>query len=258
MIQIRLTLHPMPLPARLILDAPATGCWNMAVDEALLRAVSRRATPTLRIYQWSPATLSLGYFQRAADRRHHGSSALCPLVRRSSGGGAIVHDHELTYSYVTPIKNRLFRGGEELYDIFHSTLINTLSDVGIDAFLCDHVERQTASQQPFLCFQRRSRGDVLAGNEKVVGSAQRRHKTGILQHGSILLRRSDYAPELPGLADFARREFDWRRFAKLWIEHLSWRLDVRFTHGPLSPDELAATESLAAQKFGDADWTLRR
>jgi lipoate-protein ligase A len=230
----------------------------MAVDEALLRAVARRGTPTLRIYHWSPPTLSLGYFQRAADRQHHGSSAGCPLVRRSSGGGAILHDHEMTYSYVASAEKRLFRGGDELYDVFHSTLINTLSDLGISTYLCEIADRETASELPFLCFQRRSRGDVLAGDMKVIGSAQRRHKTGILQHGSILLHRSEYAPELPGLKEVSRRDVDQGLLTRLWVEKLSRQLGVQFSQEPLSPGESAAAESLAAQKFGNADWTLRR
>jgi lipoate-protein ligase A len=230
----------------------------MAVDEALLREVGRRGKLTLRIYRWAPPTLSLGYFQRAADRQRHGPSAGCPLVRRSSGGGAILHDHELTYSYVAPIENRLFRGVDDLYDVFHSTLINTLNELGIHASLCEAADQHPASEQPFLCFQRRTCGDVLAGGEKVVGSAQRRHKTGVLQHGSILLRQSGYAPELPGLAELARRDVDEERLASLWVEQLSRQLDVEFTQEPLSAGESAAAESLATEKFGLADWTLRR
>jgi lipoate-protein ligase A len=230
----------------------------MAVDEALLRDVGRRGTPTLRIYRWAPPTLSLGYFQHAADRQRHGPSAMCPLVRRPSGGGAILHDHELTYSYVTPAVNRLFRGGHDLYDVFHTTLINSLSELGIHTSLCEHADDHPVSEQPFLCFRRRAVGDVLAGDEKVVGSAQRRHKTGVLQHGSLLLRRSAYAPELPGLAELARCDVDEDQVARLWVDQLSRRLGVEFTQEPLSTGELAAADCLVAEKFGRGDWNLRR
>ena len=80
---------------RLIIDSPAEGAWNMAVDEALLDSCSRTGMPTLRFYQWSKATLSLGYFQRHRDREQHVASRDCPLVRRSTGGRAIIHDQEL-------------------------------------------------------------------------------------------------------------------------------------------------------------------
>ena len=70
----------------------------MAVDETLLESAAETSATTLRFYRWDRPTLSLGYFQQTADRTQHPESADCPLVRRSSGGGAIVHDHELTYS----------------------------------------------------------------------------------------------------------------------------------------------------------------
>src|SRR5690242_1143259 len=83
---------------RLILDPPAPGSWNMAVDEALLETAADAGIATLRFYQWNEPTLSLGYFQAAAERNQHSMSSGCPLVRRASGGGAILHDRELTYS----------------------------------------------------------------------------------------------------------------------------------------------------------------
>src|SRR5882724_9809402 len=90
---------------RLIIDPPAHGAWNMAVDEALLESAAVDGIATLRLYQWSEPTLSLGYFQPAADRQTHPASRECPLVRRASGGGAILHDRELTYSLAIPEKS---------------------------------------------------------------------------------------------------------------------------------------------------------
>ncbi|MEM6330787.1 MAG: lipoate--protein ligase family protein, partial [Planctomycetota bacterium] len=89
-------------PCRLIVDPPQPGARNMAVDEALLDAAAAGAGATLRLYRWSSPTLSLGYFQPLAARAAHPASAGCPCVRRHSGGGAIVHDHELTYSLAVP------------------------------------------------------------------------------------------------------------------------------------------------------------
>ena len=83
---------------RLLHDPPAAGAWNMAVDEALLETAADSGVATLRFYQWNEPTLSLGYFQAATDRDQHPASRDCPLVRRASGGGAILHDRELTYS----------------------------------------------------------------------------------------------------------------------------------------------------------------
>ncbi|HEY1784986.1 MAG TPA: lipoate--protein ligase family protein, partial [Pirellulales bacterium] len=86
-----------PLDCRLLVDAPASGAWNMAVDEALVDDAAERGTCWLRFYGWSEPTLSLGYFQGHAERLVHRPSRHCPLVRRASGGGAILHDAEITY-----------------------------------------------------------------------------------------------------------------------------------------------------------------
>src|SRR5262245_54691837 len=82
---------------RLIVDGAAGGPWNMAVDETLLESAAASGAASLRFYGWSEPTLSLGYFQRAAARQTHATSLGCPMVRRPSGGGAILHDWELTY-----------------------------------------------------------------------------------------------------------------------------------------------------------------
>ena len=87
-------------------DEPASGAWNMALDEALLESAGDDPMATLRFYRWSEPTLSLGYFQRSAERAAHIASRDCPLVRRASGGGAILHDAELTYSLTIPTTDR--------------------------------------------------------------------------------------------------------------------------------------------------------
>ena len=90
----------MPIRCRLLIDAPERGVWNMAIDEALLESAADESCDlvTLRFYRWSEPTLSLGYFQSYEDRNSHEASRSLPVVRRSSGGGALVHDHEWTYS----------------------------------------------------------------------------------------------------------------------------------------------------------------
>src|SRR5436190_15116613 len=90
---------------RLIIDPPLIGPMNMAIDEALLESAATDGVATLRLYQWSEPTLSLGYFQAAEERERHQASTNCPLVRRASGGGAILHDRELTYSLALPEKS---------------------------------------------------------------------------------------------------------------------------------------------------------
>ncbi len=154
---------------RLIHDPPAEGCWNMAVDQVLLEAATAGQT-TLRCYAWAQPTLSLGYFQSVDDRLQHAASQSCRLVRRHSGGGAILHHHELTYSFATPSAPRLNQDPLRLYRIFHQSLVEALAHREISARLCS-VAVESAGPPPFLCFQRHTAGDVLLGAHKVAGSA---------------------------------------------------------------------------------------
>ena len=118
------------LNAHLIIDPPADGAWNMAVDEALLKSANDSGQVTLRFYQWAAPTLSLGYFQKSADRALHRTSLGCEMVRRSSGGGAIVHDRELTYSLSLPGTNRWSSKQNDLYGSVHEAIVNYLQEIG--------------------------------------------------------------------------------------------------------------------------------
>ena len=159
---------------RLLIDPPASGAWNMAVDEALLETAIAGGPATLRFYAWQEPTLSLGYFQSRDDREQHPASSACPLVRRSSGGGAILHDRELTYSIALPVAvARSSAAATELYDGVHETLVETLAAVGVTAVLYRAAGGGCATQdskrssEPFLCFQRRACGDVICEGAKI-------------------------------------------------------------------------------------------
>ena len=198
--------------ARLIVDPPAAGAWNMAIDQALLESTGTSGIPVLRFYQWTPATLSLGYFQRSTDRDTHLHSHDCPVVRRSSGGGAILHDHDLTYSLCLPIDHVLARDNLSRYNQMHLTIAAALSAQGIETklFTCDEsCPPKATAADPFLCFQRRAIGDLICGEAKIGGSATRRTKTAVLQHGSLLLRTSACAPELRGIYELTGIEVDY-------------------------------------------------
>jgi len=189
-----------------ILDPPQSGEINMAIDEALLKNATSDWPIVLRVYQWDRPTLSLGHFQRLEDRESNARLSKLPWVRRKTGGGAIVHDLELTYSIVIP--NRIDQPtkghSESLYRSIHLAIIENLRSLGWDAKLSESCTCRTSASQntePFLCFLRRSPVDILVNGDKIVGSAQRRSSTGLLQHGSFLLRRSQSTPELCGLLD---------------------------------------------------------
>lgn len=241
----------------LIVDPPAVGAWNMGIDEMLMERAAEHGIATLRFYEWSPATLSLGYFQNAADRAGHVASASCDLVRRSSGGGAILHDRELTYSISLPTAHPLAADAETLYRRVHGLLLEVLAEFGVAAELNEHALVQIGGE-PFLCFERRAVGDVVLKGFKICGSAQRRRRGAILQHGSILLARSAAAPELPGITELSGTTVSGAELRDVWIER--WRRNV----GPLqasgvyTSDEQTSAERHITEKYGAEAWTKRR
>ncbi len=183
---------------RLLLDeAPGSGSWNMAVDAVLLETAVTEGLATFRWYRWAEPTLSLGYFQKPED-----VEALLPdlpRVRRMTGGGAILHDQEWTYSFAVPAEQRFYGHPEELYDRVHDAVIEVINGLGYA--LKRRGATGKAVPEPVLCFSRRDAHDVLLGEHKVLGSAQRRRKGAILQHGSLLWRASRLTPEHRGLED---------------------------------------------------------
>ncbi len=187
---------------RVVIEAePHDGAWNMAVDEALLEAAVEHNECAVRVYKWSRATMSLGYFQKEIPRPTIPGADALPVVRRLSGGGAILHHHELTYSCAVPPKHPLSRVPGELYGLVHNAIIATLSLHGIDAHL--RATEQRLEDEPFLCFGRADPTDVVYQRQKILGSAQRRRRGAILQHGSLLLEQSPWAPQFPGVQDLA-------------------------------------------------------
>ncbi len=244
---------------RLLIHPPGGGAWNMAVDEVLLENAARGQL-SLRFYQWQEATVSLGYFQALSERNAHPASLACPLVRRSSGGGAIVHDglgHDLTYSLAVPGVPR--RGDEQarLYAVLHEALIDALSDFGVAATSCPE-HRLPPRTKPFLCFQRQTPGDVLLEDQKILGSAQRRNLMALLQHGSVLLQQSPFVPELPGIGELRGRKLDVEPLREVWQSRLWDRWPVTWQRAELTKPEIARAEELVAQKYGNPRWNARR
>lgn len=258
---------------RLIIDPPLPGSWNMAVDEVLLADAVENGVATLRFYQWSEPTLSLGYFQQYDDRDLHAASRRCAIVRRQSGGGAILHDRELTYSFVVPASSPLSRNAPALYERVHQAFIAALTasphPSGSRPTL--RIRGETAvvpsSEEPFLCFQRHSPGDVVVTENitprpdalwKVLGSAQRRHRGAILQHGSLLVEQSTAAPELPGLGDLNNTKVAIESLIPAVCAELAKSLGVQLSPAELPAKLQSKAIELANTKYGSAAWTKRR
>ena len=185
----------------LIEPAPCSGSWNMAVDEVLLEAAAGRGDCTLRIYEWDQATVSLGYFQSGTDPSLETRFPGLPKVRRLSGGGAILHHHEVTYSITIADGHPLAVSPAVLYEEVHRRVIAMLAGWGVEARL--RGEPLRFETEPFLCFSRGDVRDIVLGRHKIMGSAQRRRRGAVLQHGALLLAGSPHAPEFPGLAELA-------------------------------------------------------
>jgi len=231
-------------------DAPGSGPWNMAVDEALLEWVAAEGQPVWRFYRWDGPTLSLGYFQQPDERQEHRASANCPAVRRLTGGGAIVHDFELTYSVVVPTGHPLARHRDLLYQVVHGTLVETLAGLGIHAELHPGILAAPGpTPEPFLCFHRRAPGDVVVQGVKVAGSAQRRRRGAVLQHGSVLLAASPAAPELPGLAELLDRPVPGEELANAWLGPLARRLLASWQGSPWTPLLQRRATELARRRY---------
>jgi len=186
-----------------IADGPA----NMALDEALLdQAAEAPDAAYFRTYSWSPPTLSLGYFQRFSDVSHEARWKHVAIVRRPTGGGAIWHDQELTYAIILPGTHPVARPNTHLYRAVHDAVAEVLQGFGLGANRWGSLEHAAGAasmgeSKPFLCFTDRDAEDIVVSGSKIVGSAQRRRRGVLLQHGSILLRHSAIAPELRGIRD---------------------------------------------------------
>lgn len=238
----------------------AGGAANMALDAALLEhAPAAPGTVFVRTYGWVVPTLSLGYFQRLAEATEGGRWAGLPLVRRPTGGGAILHHHELTYAVVLPANHPAARPVAALYRTVHAAIQGLLREQGLEANRRGEGARAGGEvRRPFLCFTDRDPEDLVCAGRKVVGSAQRKSKGAILQHGSLLLGRSGHAPELPGISDLGgpdRAIADWSGLVARTIA-ASLGLEPSGADFPAGLEQRAG--ALERLVYRDPGWTGRR
>ncbi|MCM2370921.1 lipoate--protein ligase family protein [Aporhodopirellula aestuarii] len=248
---------------------------NMAIDEAIAEAVATQCVaPTLRFYGWSRPTLSLGYFQAIADASPWANLPV-DIVRRSTGGGAILHDLELTYSLSLPLTDAGPGAREGVYQTVHQCVIDTLRSIGVtavpyrDTAPAAEAKTQDATRaiasglrskrdEPFLCFQRRTDEDLICSGYKILGSAQRRVRGGVLQHGSLLLQVSKFAAELPGVAELTAVFFEPAAIANSIAERIGRAMSIDWQLGELTADEQDASRRIQRQRYAAAEWTERR
>lgn len=273
--------YPLETWRLLIHDEPLDGAMNMAIDEAISEAVAAgEVLPTLRFYAWEPACLSLGYGQRARtvdfDRLHaFGWDA----VRRSTGGQAILHTDELTYSICVGNENPRVAGNivESYWRLSRGLM------AGIDALgarvRSDPKDPNTPKDTGPVCFEVPSDYEITAQGKKLLGSAQRRRGGTVLQHGTLPLtgditRICDalmYPSE--GQRDAARDQV-FERAITLEdalgtsasfhdvVDALIWgfceTLHIELVHDGMLHSELARADELSSRRYGTNEWTLRR
>jgi lipoate-protein ligase A len=235
---------------RLLPTAAAPGATNMALDEALLRSALERKVASLRFYTWSEPTLSLGYFQKHADRL-----AGVAWVRRPTGGDAILHHHELTYAQALPA-GPPWHTSESWICRFHHAVGAALRRFGVEAGAVGCGEEQRLG--PFLCFQHQTPADLRIAGHKVAGSAQRRPHGAMLQHGSILLRRSPHAPELPGIADLSGVTVEGPALEWAIVADLAKETGWTFEPADWTADERQWAAELERDKYATAAWNEKR
>lgn len=248
----------MKEPWRLILNPPADGRWNMGVDSALLECAS---TPVLRLYGWNKPTLSIGYAQKPETDVNLAflKAENIPLVRRPTGGRAILHWDELTYAVVIPSHSRFFGSLPEMYATIAGPIRNALTRLGLPL---DDGGRTAGIRNNPCCFATRLGHEISVNGRKIVGSAQRRLKTAALQHGSIVLsidaeryanclnftdvaKRNASLALLGGMNDFATRPITRDELATAVVEAFAKTLGVEFEDSRLTEEEIRKARILA-------------
>jgi lipoate-protein ligase A len=271
---------------RLLDTGPADGFTNMAVDEAIMvHHATAGGLPTVRFYSWSPPAVSLGYGQSmAADIDLDRCRTLgIDVVRRPTGGRAVLHDREVTYSVVFRADHpRATPGILAAYLMVSRALVRGLSYLGVSAELLPPRGSPPIASEPAnpVCFARPSSYEVAVGGRKIVGSAQRRTQGVIMQHGSLPLsldldklcsllgaspsaRRAAeginrYRAHIIDLAEAAGRQYDYndvvaalsRGFAETW--------EVELIPGTLTSSEHCLSVRLRASKYRSQRWAWQR
>ena len=262
------------ITCRLLPFAVADGPQNMASDEVMLHA-ALDGTASLRFYGWSSPTLSLGYFQPESVRLGDRLLAALPLVRRPSGGETLVHDQEVTYAVALPpgapwqsrpapwlprmhaIIAAALRKFGILTEVFDRSFSGRLRGGALDTNRDVPHRRRPLIESP-LCFQHFTPNDLILNGAKIVGSAQRKHRGALLQHGAILLKRSAYTPALPGIHDLTGRSLTAQELAESVRHEFTNQSGWVLVRADWTEVELGMTKEIAGTKYRSDAWNRKR
>ena len=253
---------------------------NMAIDEAIFRVNQREdSLPTLRIYRWCPPSISLGYFQKirdevdvAACNRYH-----VDIVRRPTGGKAVLHENDLTYAVIAKEHNPLFTPDIlGTYRIISGCIADSLSELGIYAEMS--VDSRTSGDDSLkaVCFSSPSHFELLVNKRKICGSAQVRSRGVFLQHGSILLdfdpvktcallapRKGDRERQIEKLRESVTSVYE-QTGAEISVEKICHvlqrgfekKLGIELVEGSLTGEEEALMTRLIKDKYTNNTWNM--
>ena len=253
----------------------------MAVDESVLEHIFRgESKPTLRLYSWDPPCLSLGHAQSFKDvdvERLHAQG--WDVVRRLTGGRAILHTDELTYSVTGSADDPVLAGGVlESYNRLAQALLFAVKELSVPVVMKEHEDGHTQQNLNPVCFEVPSTYEITVNEKKLIGSAQARKREGVLQHGSLpltgdltricdalvfenesarqiakerLLARATTVESVLGVA------VAWETAAQAFVHGFEAQLGIQFEHGELSNSELQRADELVEEKYAHSSWTER-
>ena len=250
---------------------------NMAVDEAVFRThIRRKNPPTLRFYGWRVPTLSIGYFQ---DYEKEVDSEACrrfgvDIIRRPTGGKAVLHEQELTYAVIAGADSPLFPPDIlKTYRVVSHCIAKGLGEVGIRAEMKTDGRQASDGTLRSSCFSHPSRYELLVGGRKICGSAQMRSHGVFLQHGSLLLAFDPLrtcAVMLPhrdterdagllrnsitSVREQAGSPIDEEILCRVLRGGFEQTLGIRFREGTLMPEEEGLRDELMRKKYGSEGW----
>lgn len=255
------------------------GAINMAVDEALLLGQAKYGLPpAIRVYQFVPPTLSIGYFQNmkeAVDIDYCKNRGF-DIVRRPTGGRAVLHDRELTYSITIAYPHKIL--DMNLLDSFHflsNGIVKAIEILGGSAYFSQREDNEINSPS---CFAAPTFSDILVNGKKVVGSAQMRNKAGLIQHGSILYHvdindifdsikidnsnrdiiTSLAKNKISSLSDELKREISIDELNRAFREGMQFVLKDDLIDSTLDEREMKIAQQLFEEKYSTYEWNFKR
>jgi len=253
---------------RLIDTAFNTPAMNMAIDEALLSSKK----PVLRFYGWKPAGLSIGYFQATQSfNLDNLKKNKVELVRRLTGGNAVLHDKELTYSFIIGEKE-MPKSIVDSYKVISKGLLQGLLNLGLKAVMNEEVSKEEKSA---VCFNDPSWYEIVVNGKKMVGSAQKRVDGKVLQHGAVLIDAdvekycslfnncneeliSKVKERMTCVNDELDNKKDYDDVKKAMIEGFEKALDIEFEESELSEEEIKSAKKLERNKYSARTWNYLR